>query len=197
MERSAIYRRALAPIMSLIGVLGCAAAVTGYLLKLSSEAGFVWYWTGVAIVAVAGALVMVRRQAWKAAEPFWTPPTRRVTAATMPPFFLGALLACLMATRPWEGIHSSVFLPIIWIALYGCALHAAGFFMPRGIRLLGWVFVLVGCALLIAYFNNKVLSDPKTDSVELGHLLMGLTFGLLQLAYGIYLYFTEKGRNET
>ncbi len=69
--------------------------------------------------------------------------------------------------------------------------------MPRGIRLLGWAFVLLGCAVLVAYFNDKIPSDLKTNTVIFGNLLMGLSFGLLQLAYGIYLYFTEKSRNET
>ena len=30
-----------------------------------------------------------------------------------------------------------------------------------------------------------------------GHVLMGFFFGSIQLAYGVYLYFTEQRRNET
>ena len=76
--------------------------------------------------------------------------------------------------------------------LYGCALHSAGFFMHRGIKLLGWLFVLCGCALMAAHC---IPGDPLA-LVE-RHRAMGGVFGGLHLAYGIYLYFTEKRRNET
>ncbi len=43
-----------------------------------------------------------------------------------------------------------LWLPLIWVVLYGCAFHAAGFFMPRGMRLFGWAFVIGGCGLFAA-----------------------------------------------
>jgi hypothetical protein len=73
--------------------------------------------------------------------------------------------------------------------LYGCALTAAGFFVHRGIKLLGWLFILCGCALMSARCQSSIV-------VPNGHFLMGSVFGGLHLAYGIYLYFTEQSRNE-
>jgi hypothetical protein len=78
-------------------------------------------------------------------------------------------------------------LAIVWIAAYGCAVHAAGFFMPRGMKLLAWMFVISAVALFASYAYCRWLQTP-----EAAHYLMGVYFGLLHLAYGIYLYFTEK-----
>src|SRR5580765_5506034 len=89
MERSAVYRRALAPIMTFVGVLGIAAAAAGEAVTGDSGRGFVLYWEGTAILALIGAFLLVRRQALKDAEPFWSPPTRRVAQGLFTPLFIG------------------------------------------------------------------------------------------------------------
>ena len=38
-----------------------------------------------------------------------------------------------------------LWLPLSWVVLYGCAFHAAGFFMPRGMKIFGWAFIVGGC----------------------------------------------------
>src|SRR6267154_136506 len=43
-------------------------------------------------------------------------------------------------------VLAMLWLPLSWVILYGCAFHAAGFFMPRGMRLFGWALILGGCA---------------------------------------------------
>jgi hypothetical protein len=130
------------------------------------------------------AFLLVRRQALKEGEPFWSPPTRRVAQALWPAFFCGmaAGLACLRL-KP----NSAWLLPAVWMALYGCALHSAGFFMPRGFKIFGWAFILAGC--------GWVFSAPY-DWAD-ASLAMGVFFGGAHAAYGLYLYFTEKRRNET
>src|SRR5882672_4163827 len=89
MERSAVYRRALAPIMILNGVLGSLGALIGWAGKIDSPRSFILYWACVAVIAVAGSLLLVRRQALKAGEAFWSPPTRRVSQALLPPLAAG------------------------------------------------------------------------------------------------------------
>ena len=93
MERSAIYRRALAPVMLYNGIVGAAAALLGWSLRVDSPRGFILYWAAVAVVAIAGSLGLVRRQALKESEPFWSPPTRRVTQAMLPAVVAGLLLS--------------------------------------------------------------------------------------------------------
>jgi hypothetical protein len=186
MERSALYRRALAPIMILSGIIGIAAGLTGWLCGIESNRGFVYLWVVTAIISLAGALILMRRQALKDSEPFWSPPTRRVCQALLPAFFVGLVMACLIlafsSSSGSEGIQH--LLIILWVLFYGCAVHAAGFFMLRGIRWLGWIFVIVGCVLLGSLNLGVDRLQPN--------LLMGGIFGGLHLAYGIYLHFTEQ-----
>jgi hypothetical protein len=73
------------------------------------------------------------------------------------------------------------------------ALYAAGFFMPRGIRLFGWFSLLSGLAVSVI-LAIKSTSDVLPPLIY-GHCLMGISFGGGHLAYGIYLYFTEKRKN--
>jgi hypothetical protein len=74
MERAALYRRALAPTLLTMGALGCAAALVGWMRPGQSGAAFAGYWLGVAFVAVTAGALLMRRQALRAAEPFWTSP---------------------------------------------------------------------------------------------------------------------------
>ncbi len=55
-------------------------------------------------------------------------------------------------------------------------------------RWFGWLFVLAGCTL-IAFLNTDI---DLLRTFHSPHLLMAAIFGGLHLAYGIYLYFTEK-----
>ena len=187
MERSALYRRALAPIMFLAGAMGVLAAAAGLILRLESNRAFGALWLSTAIIAVAGAFLIARRQALKDSEPFWSPPTRRVTQALVPPLFAGLCMGGLVLIICPRDIE--VIAALLWALFYGCALHAAGFFMPRGIRWFGWCFILSSCALLY------ILMLAQIDFPINGHWLMGFFFGVLHLAYGAYLYLTEKGKN--
>ena len=189
MERSALYRRALSPIMILAGIIGIAAGLVGWFCRIESNREFVGLWGGAAIIALAGALVLMRRQALNDSEPFWSPPTRRVCQALLPAFVVGLVLACLIlifSSNP-GGAEIQLFLAILWVLFYGCAIHAAGFFMPRGIRWLGWIFIIVG-SVFLSFLCLRVHWAEYLQP----HLLMGVIFGGLHLAYGIYLHFTEQ-----
>ena len=197
MERSALYRRALAPIMIFNGAVGLAAAMLGWALKIGSPCGFILFWSGVSVVALAGSFLLVRRQALRESEPFWSPPTRRITLALLPPLVAGLMISAVILARAGSapGTGSSLegmpWLPLIWVVLYGCAFHAAGFFMPRGMKLFGWAFVIGGCLLF-------AMGEPAgMRPLDYSHGVMGFFFGGLHLAYGVYLYFTEQRRNDT
>src|SRR5262245_20631848 len=95
MERSAIYRRALAPIMTFLGILGLVASVIGAFLNINSALSFGIYWMCVSLLGLFGAYVLARRQALKDHEPFWSPPTRRVTQALLPSLLVGAVIGLI------------------------------------------------------------------------------------------------------
>jgi len=195
MERSAVYRRALAPVMTFNGAVGGAAALAGWAFKVRSPQPFILFWACVGALAVAGSFLLVRRQALRESEPFWSPPTRRVTQAMLPPLVAGAIISTVVWLH-WEPIYSgadvlgTIWLPQSWVVLYGCGFHAAGFFMPRGMRIFGWAFILGGCGLFAAGIPDGPLRPYYA------HGIMGFFFGALHLAYGVYLYFTEQRKNE-
>jgi hypothetical protein len=190
MERSAVYRRALAPIMLFAGVMGVLAAVSGLLFHLDSMPAFGALWLSTAAIVVVEALLITRRQALKDHDPFWSPPTRRVTQALLPPLLAGLCIGGGLLIVCNYGVD--LYASLIWVLFYGCALHSAGFFMPHGIKLFGWLFMAAACAL----FSVGMLQEIQFGIHEVyGHWVMGFFFGVLHLAYGAYLYLTEKGKN--
>jgi hypothetical protein len=107
----------------------------------------------------------------------------------LPGLLSGGVAGLLALVCPGWNFLPPLALPIFWLLAYGCALTAAGFFMHRGIKLLGWIFVFCGCALM------AVRGAGAGPALTEGHAIMGGTFGGLHLAYGIYLYFTEPRGN--
>src|SRR4051812_38259509 len=100
MERSAIYRRALAPIVLALGVLGLFASILGWSLAIRAPRTFVGFWSAVGLAGICLAYLMARRQALRDAECFWSAPTRRVTQALLPPLFVGFVGSALAAIGP-------------------------------------------------------------------------------------------------
>jgi hypothetical protein len=186
MERSAVYRRALGPIMLYAGCLGTFSAIAGLALHLTAMRAFVALWYLTAGVVIAGSFVLARRQALKDSEPFWSPPTRRVALAIAPPLTAGMVLSVVLIRI---GMADAVIVTFVWLLFYGCALNSAGFFMPRGMKLFGWIYIGLACACLLVMGIGR-------ESIHISaHWLMGFFFGVLHLVYGGYVVLTEKGKN--
>lgn len=190
MERVALYRRALAPTTLALGAVGAAAAGVGWAVDVSDPRGFGVYWMVVAVLAMVVAVVLMRREALRDREVFWSPPARRVVQAVLPPFTVGLVTGIVAVIPVWREPLWMWWLPAVWMILYGCALHAAGFFMPRGIRLFGWGFVAVGC-VCVAVLSARSYASGMPDLVQ-AHWLMGGVFGGFHLAYGLYLLQTRQ-----
>lgn len=190
MERGAVYRRALAPVTGCVGATGVIAAGVAGGMKLESPARFIGFWLAMAAMGLAEAFLLVRRQAVKDHEPLWSPPTRRVAQAVTPAFLAGgglAIMAMGMAADTGEGV---VWLIIAaWMILYGCGVHAAGFFAPRGVRLFGWGYVIAGLAVGASEMLGRLPSAAAPN------VIMGVAFGGGHCAYSVYLYFTEQRRD--
>ena len=169
MERSALYRRALAPLMTFAGGLGILTAIVGCFLHIEAQTTFIVYWFSVALIGLTGSLLLVRRQAIKTGEPFWSPPTRRVAAALLPTLTVGFLVGvwtyiAISSSPPGEQSGSEYqdsrnlgWLGAVWAILYGCGLHAAGFFTSRGLRHFGWLFIAAANAIFawLIFFNRS------------------------------------------
>jgi len=187
MEHVGLYRRALAPVAIFVGVLGIAAAVFAQAVGWTEPNHFTSYWMGVAVISILSALLLIRSQALKGGEKFWSPPTRRVAKAMAPMLAAGlglGLLELLHAPMDRDGVS----LAAMWMILYGGALHSAGFFMQRGLRLLGWIFVFIGIFCLFISESQELswLADSQA------HWVMGWAFGVNNLVYGLYLKLTAE-----
>ncbi len=189
MERSSLYRRALAPVCFAAGLLGILAGVVGWFAQIDSARGFGLLWMLVALGILVISLLIIRRQAVRAEEPFWSPPSRRVAQAMAPPLLVGLLAGCLIVIPHWRDPLHAWWLPGIWLVLYGCAAHAAGFFMRRGMKLFGWMLGLLGATLLVLV--NGRTHAAGLPSLSLAHLVMGALFGGSHIAFGLYLSATE------
>lgn len=185
-----MYRRALAPMTILAGALGLVAAAVGWFAKIDQAAMFIAHWVSAAVIINAGALILVRKQAVNDKEAFWSAPTRRITLASIPGFASAAMLTLAIVLRWATSAEVIPWLIVIWMLFYGCALCAAGFFMPRGIKLFGWLYLLLAVVMLFVLWPQWLKL-----SVQENHLVMGAVFGGVHLAYGIYLHFTEKRGN--
>ncbi|HOC18501.1 MAG TPA: hypothetical protein PKK95_09545 [Vicinamibacterales bacterium] len=190
MERSALYRRTLAPIMLYAGSVGCVASVGGILLGIDALPAFSIWWLIAALVAIGGSFAIARRQAVEDGEPFWSPPALRVTQALAPPLASGLLLSLGLIAFGGDDLR---WVFVLANALfYGCAVHAAGFFMPRGMKLFGWLIIAAACAGVL---GRPALGGVATSRPD--HALMGGLFGLAHLGYGVYLYATEKRKTSS
>jgi len=187
MEQASVYRRAMAPVAIVVGLIGLAATGLAQTVDWAGTGRFAGYWLGVAFVAAMVALLLIRQQALSSKEDFWSPPTRHVAQALIPLLTAGLGLGLLEILNQPDA-RDSIRLTALWIILYGGALHAAGFFMRRGIRLLGWIFVIIGSLCLCFH---ELEQTPWLNGKH-AHLLMGWAFGANNLMYGLYLKLTSE-----
>ena len=108
----------------------------------------------------------------------------------LPAFFAGVLAGLVIIVPEWRDPLHDWWLPGIWMLLFGCATHAAGFFMPRGMKLFAWVFAALGAVML--WYVNARSHAAGMPPLRFAHVIMGAAFGGLHLAYGLYLAATEK-----
>lgn len=187
MERAALYRRALAPVMMATGLIATAGAVVGLAARIENLHAFVQLWMATGMAGIVATLLVARRQSLQERDPFFSPPARRVIAALIPALLVGGSLGAGFLQLPNGAARGYLMVPVLWIALYGCALHAAGWFTTRGLRWFGLVNLLPACLAL-----PFVMRPPGECPWQTPHLVMGAWLGILHLAFGSWLYCTEK-----
>lgn len=186
MERAALYRRALAPVFLASGASGVAGAIAGWFLRMTDIRSFACWWLGIATLASISAVMLVRRQAWLAQEPFWTPPARRIAQSVLPALTAGIVATWLLSKATMEVGLAEASLVVTWHVTYGLALLSAGFFTPRGVRRLGMVFFGIAIGLGVIEIGLSWVPEPR-----LQHGIMGATFGVGHLLAAAWLRATE------
>ena len=206
MERTALYRGTLAPIMIYLGTIAIISAVVAEVgffngnKPIRAPESIALFWLCVGGVALLGALVLARHKAIGVSEPFWSAPTSIVVQSIVPLLLVGFALGLVEVFWPLDADnpllasasqHGAIRLISLWLMCYGCALILIGSLVGCGFKLFGWCFLVSGIALYFIMNVSALAKELPGSPDRYASLLMGLFFGCGHLACGVYLYFTE------
>jgi len=187
MERSSLYRIELAPIFLLTGILGTSAGIGGYFLGWNSPGKIAGLWIAVVLFSVGILFYFMRKECSKRNEPFFTIPAKRIVKSTTAISCTMLIVGSTLFLKQGQTPYLSWILLAFLVALYGCLLNCAGFFLERGIRWLGEIYVGEGMLLFLAL--NLL---PTTPDYIYANLVLGTLLGVENLIYGCYLKITVK-----
>ena len=126
-------------------------------------------WLAEAFVAVAIAAPAAATKARRAHSPLFSGPGRKFVLSFAPPIVVGGLLTLALIQA-----GSYAALPGVWLLLYGTAIVTGGAFSVRAVPILGLCLMALGSAALF--------SPPAW-----GNYFMALGFGLVQMAFGLWI----------
>ena len=150
-----------------MGAIGLAAAVLA--ANQSSAERWLLVWLLAAAVALGVGVTAMWRKAARIGAPLTGAVGRRFAMSLAAPLVAGAALTWGV----W--IHDDwALMPALWLLLYGTGLLAGGVFSVAAVRLLGVAFMALGVA---------ALATPAAW----GTVWLGMGFGGLQLAFGLYI----------
>jgi uncharacterized membrane protein len=177
MEKATVYRAISAPAALLGGSVAVAVAATASLWSGGQASlPFIPTWLVVLGLTSVANFWLLRRDALRRGEAFFSAGMRLALRAMLPALLAGGLALCLPALVGAPVIAS------LWVLLYGVSLLAAAHFAPRSIRFLGRVFFSSGALLLLA--GSLTLNHwLGTNQQCVAHSIMGATFGLFHLIY--------------
>lgn len=94
-------------------------------------------------------------------------PARKLIMNSLPPMLCGVFITIGL----WRFGHFEMMVPV-WIVCYGAAVVCGGAFSVKPVPIMGWCFMAVGAA---AFFLPA----------GLGNTMMGVSFGLLHIVFGL------------
>ena len=194
MERATIYRSLSAPTALVGGLLSLAAFGTAYYAKHHRHSNltprqFLVVWLVVLALTALTNLIFLWRGAAARREPLFSPGMKCALTSLAPAFIVAGILTCL--------IHRPIQLCIVWTVLYGVGLLATQHFAPRSLVVLGGVFFVGGCVLMVLwkhlFFTANGTVEPSTLVVS---GIMAGAFGGVHLAYAAVVWaLGEEGKN--
>jgi hypothetical protein len=150
-----------------MGITAIAAAFSA--AHQSSPRGWLAVWLGEAFVAIAIAAATAATKAHRANASLFSGPGRKFLLSFAPPIIVGGLLTIALAR---SGAFSD--LPAMWLLLYGTAIVTGGAFSVRVVPVMGLCLMGVGSVALFAPPGH-------------GDVFMAAGFGVLQIAFGIWI----------
>ena len=150
-----------------MGITALAAALLA--ARQATPRAWVAVWLAEAFVAVAIAAPAAATKARRANSSLFSGPGRKFVLSFAPPIVVGGLLT--LALFQFGAVSA---LPGVWLLLYGTAIVTGGAFSVRAVPIMGLCLMTLGGAALFA---------PATW----GDLFMAAGFGLIQIAFGIWI----------
>jgi hypothetical protein len=150
-----------------MGITALAAAF--FAARQGTPRAWVAVWLAEAFVAVAIAAPAAATKARRANSSLFSGPGRKFVLSFAPPIVVGGLLTLAMFQL---GAVSA--LPGVWLLLYGTAIVTGGAFSVRAVPIMGLCLMALGGAALFA-------------SAAWGNVFMAAGFGLIQIAFGIWI----------
>lgn len=192
MEKAHIYRAISAPAALVGGLL--SAAVTAFGISKSSgndpsivASDFLALWLVVLIISAVINVMLLAREARRRGHSFVSDGMKMAIRAITPPMLVGGIVGIGLILKS----HSVTAAALTWIICYGLALLATASFSPHSLIRLGWCFVISGLALFWLWLEkNPALTS--TNDIGAAMKVMGLTFGLLHIGYGLAVLLGRK-----
>ena len=194
MERATIYRSLSAPTALVGGLLSFGGFATAYYAKHHrhlplSPGEFLLVWLVILALTTLANLTFLWRGSVLRGEPFFSPGMKCALLSLAPAILTAGLLSCL--------IHRPIHLALIWITLYGMALLATQHFAPRSLVVLGGLFFVTGCTLMLTWKHLFMPPGAGEPSALVVSGLMAATFGGFHLAYAAAVWALGEDRAET
>ncbi|MGV3663082.1 MAG: hypothetical protein ACO1TE_23050 [Prosthecobacter sp.] len=194
MEKAHIYRAVSAPAALTGGVLALAASAwpVQHALAHHGEAAmcepcFLKMWLSILAVASTLNVVLLAKEAKRRSQPFVSAGMRMALRAFAPPMLVGGVVGIGLIVF----LHQLVMAALIWTLCYGLALLATASFSPRSLVRLGWAFVITGLVLFLVWAANSDVRLLASDEAP-ASLVMGVSFGLLHVAYAVAVFCGRK-----
>lgn len=190
MERATLYRAISAPTAIFGGGLATAVSLVLILKSPGLPPRCVFaLWIGVLGLVAIFNTVLLWRDARKRGDALLTPGLKHALRSLAPPMFAGGVVGFFAVD------HSLPLMTGSWVLCYGLALLATHGFAPASLKILGVVFVVSGLAVFACTWRGFFRIDPDPGQQLLASsIVMGLTFGLFHLVYGLAIGVTTRFR---
>lgn len=167
MERSHLFTSVPGYGGALMGLTAVGAAVIASQYDFGQ--GWMLVWLVEAVLALLIGIFAIWQKTKSSDSPLVSAPARKFVLSFVPPAVCGAAITYGL----WQSGDHALMVPV-WIVCYGAAVACSGIFSVRTVPVMGWSFMVAG---LIAF-----LIPPSN-----ANLMMGLTFGALHIAFGIFI----------
>jgi hypothetical protein len=140
-----------------------------------TPAGWLAVWLLEALIGVLVSVTAIVRKARRTDVGLLSRPVQRFALGLLPPFLAGGVLTAVLFSQ-----GAFVFLPGLWLLLYGTGVVTGGAFSVRIVPFMGVAFMVLGSLALLA-------------PASFGDVFLALGFGGLHILFGFYIAWRHGG----